>query len=108
MPMKLFSSATPNWKHLLWALPLSLFIFALMWWIAASAWQWGEFYEPGHAWLRDGFRGRLIDKFVLSALIGALPVLAANWSRSIWLRVGLALLLIAAQIGFGSLYAMNL
>ena len=39
-------------------------------------------------------------------MIAAIPILAANWSRTIWPRLALAVLLLIAQVVAGSLFIL--
>lgn len=107
MQSKLFSRSSPNWKNLLWALPLALAILAFTWWIEWSGWSWADYARPSGSWAREDFYTFAMRDFAISGLFAAFVVVAANWSRSIWPRVALAMFLIVAQIGFGMLFVLN-
>jgi len=81
--------------RLLWALPLALFILATVLWFVVGMWSWGGSYTQHDI---DMFYPGALNTFVFSALIAAIPILAANWSRTIWPRIALAVLLLIAQL----------
>jgi len=83
---KLYHSP-PKKRHLLWALPLGVLICAAMWWFEA-------FYSGS------------IHNYIISALIGSIPILAANWSRTLWPRLAVSVALVAVQLIAGSVFIL--
>ena len=93
----------PRVARLLWALPLALFILATVLWFVVGMWSWGGSFTQHDV---DMFYPGALNNFVFSALIAAIPILAANWSRTIWPRIALAVLLLLAQVVAGSLFIL--
>ena len=89
--------SSPNPRHLLWALPLGILICAAMWWFEAGLYHYGEFYRASRAELEDFYSGS-VKNYIASALIGSIPILASNWSRTLWPRLALALSLVTVQL----------
>jgi len=48
----------------------------------------------------------VLKNYVLSAVISAMPTLAANWSRGIWPRIALAVLLLIAEVVAGTVFIL--
>jgi len=48
----------------------------------------------------------VLKNYVLSAAIAAMPILAANWSRRIWPRTALAVLLLIAEVVAGTVFIL--
>lgn len=44
----------------------------------------------------------VLKNYVLSAVISAMPILAANWSRGTWPRIALAVLSLIAEVMAGT------
>ena len=93
----------PRVVRLLWALPLALFILATVLWFVLGMWSWGGSYTQHNI---DMFYPGALNNLVFSAVIAAIPILAANWSRTIWPRLALAVLLLIAQVVAGSLFIL--
>ena len=89
--------SSPNPRHLLWALPLGILICAAMWWFEAGLYHYGEFYRASRAEIEDFYSGS-VKNYIASALIGSIPILASNWSRTLWPRLALALSLVTVQL----------
>ena len=97
---------SPNPRHLLWALPLGILICAAMWLFEAGAYHYGEFYRASRAEIEDFYSGS-VKNYIISALIGSIPILASNWSKTLWPRLALALALVAAQLIAGSIFILT-
>ena len=85
------------------ALPLALFILATVLGFVLGMWSWGGSYTQHDI---DMFYPGALNNLVFSAVIAAIPILAANWSRTIWPRLALAVLLLIAQVVAGSLFIL--
>ncbi|HEY8912603.1 hypothetical protein [Lacisediminihabitans sp.] len=95
----------PNPRHLLWALPLGILVCAAMWYFEAGLYHYGEFYRASRAEIEDFYSGS-VKNYIVSALIGSIPILAANWSRTLWPRLALTLALVAVQLITGSIFLL--
>ncbi len=98
--------SSPNPRHLLWALPLGILICAAMWLFEAGWYQYGEFYRASRAEIEDYYSGS-VKNYIISALIGSIPILASNWSRTLWPRLALTLALVAVQLITGSIFILT-
>jgi len=47
-----------------------------------------------------------IKNYIVSAPIGSIPVLAANWSRTLWPRQAVTAALVAVQLITGSIFIL--
>lgn len=99
---KLYHSR-PNWRHLLWALPLSVAVLLLVFSFEDSLWTNGGFHRLGKA-ENLSFYYSALPIYIGSGAVAAIPILGANWSRTIWPRLSLAVLLLLAQVAAGSLF----
>lgn len=97
--------ATPNPRHLLWALPLGILICAAWWWFEAGLWHYGDYYRASKAEIA-AFDSTSVKNYIGTALIGAIPILAANWSRTPWPRLALAVVLVAANLLLASIFVL--
>ena len=85
--------------NLVWALPITLSILFATWWFQSSWWLFGDDFSQ----LRINMvYPDVLKNYVLSAVIAAIPILAVNWSRTIWPRIELAALLLIAEVVAGT------
>ena len=96
----------PNRKRLAWALPLGILICAAMWWFEAGLWSFGGYYRLSGPEVQ-AFYATAVPNYLISGLIGSIPILVANWSRTLWPRVVIALALIAVQFVSGSVFILT-
>lgn len=97
--------ATPNPRHLLWALTLGILFCAAWWWFEAGLWHYGDYYRASKAEIA-AFDSTSVKNYIGTALIGAIPILAANWSRTPWPRLALAVVLVAANLLLASIFVL--
>lgn len=97
--------AAPNPRHLLWALPLGILVCAAWWWFEAGLWNYGGFYRLSQAEI-DAFDSSSVKNYIVSALFGSIPILVANWSRSLWPRLALTVALVAVNLISGSIFVL--
>lgn len=102
---KLYRSE-PNRKHLTWALPLGILICVVMWWFEAGLWNYGGFSRLSRPEIQ-AFYATAVPTCLISGIIGSIPILVANWSRTIWPRLGLAVALVAVQLASGSVFILT-
>lgn len=76
-----------------------------MWWFEAGLYHYGEFYRASRAEIEDFYSGS-VKNYIGSALIGSIPILASNWSRTLWPRLALALALVVVQLIAGSIFIL--
>ena len=48
-----------------------------------------------------------VKNYVVSALIGSVPILVANWSRTLWPRLAVTVALVAVQLITGSIFILT-
>lgn len=96
----------PKRRHLAWALPLGILICAVMWWLEAGLWNYGGSSRLSRPEVL-AFYGSAVPNYLVSGVIGSIPIMLANWSRTLWPRLGLAVALIAVQLGSGSLFILT-
>ena len=96
----------PNRKHLAWALPLGILVCAIMWWFEAGLWTYGGFDRLSRPEIL-AFYGTAVPNYLISGVIGSIPILIANWSPTLWPRLGLAAALIAVQVASGSVFILT-
>ena len=95
----------PNPRHLLWALPLGILVCAVWWWFEAGLWHYGGFYRLSQAEIA-AFDSSSVKNYIVTALIGSIPILAANWSRTLWPRLAVAAALVAVNLISGSIFVL--
>ena len=77
-----------------------------MWWFEAGLWTYGGFDHLSRAEIQT-FYGASVPNYVISGVIGSIPILVANWSRTLWPRLGLAVALIAVELASGSVFILT-
>ena len=105
MRLQKFYRSSPKRKKTLWALPLGILICAMMWWTEVGLYQYGEFYRTSRSEINSLYVGAF-KNYLVSALIGSVPILVANWSRTLWPRLAVSVALIAVQLITGSLFIL--
>ncbi len=101
---KLYRSS-PKRSNILWALPLGILICAVMWWMEVGVYHYGEWYRASRSEIISYYGGSF-KNYLVSALIGSIPILVANWSRTLWPRLAVSVALIAVQLITGSLFIL--
>ncbi|HEY8913110.1 hypothetical protein [Lacisediminihabitans sp.] len=101
---KLYRSP-PNSRHLLWALPLGILVCAAWWWFEAGLWNYGGYYRLSKAEIA-AFDSSSVYNYIVTALIGSIPILVANWSRTLWPRLAVTLALVAVQLITGNIFVL--
>ncbi len=104
-PQKLYSSL-PKKRRLLWALPLGVLVCAAMWFFEAGLYHYGEFYRASRSEINSLYLGAF-KNYIVSALIGSVPILVANWSRTLWPRLAVTVALVAVQLITGSIFILT-
>jgi hypothetical protein len=100
----LYRSA-PNPRQLLWALPLGILVCAAWWWFEDGLWNYGGYYRLSKSEIAS-FDSSSLHNYVATALIGSVPILVANWSRTLWPRLTLTAALVAAQLITASVFVL--
>ncbi|MCU1506488.1 MAG: hypothetical protein QOK46_533 [Microbacteriaceae bacterium] len=95
----------PNPRHLLWVLPLGILVCAAWWWFDAGLWNYGGYYRLSKAEIA-AFNSSSVKNYIGTALIGSIPILAANWSRTLWPRLTLTGALIAVNLISASIFVL--
>ena len=96
-------TSPPKIVHLLWALPIALSILLGTWWFQSSLWIWGGDFSQNQI---NMDLPNIFKNYVISALIAAIPILLANWSRRVWPRIALAVFLLVAQVVAGTWFIL--
>jgi len=102
---KLYRSP-PNRRHLLWALPLGVLICAAMWWFEVGLFNFSGLSRGSRSEIISYYGGSF-KNYLVSALIGSIPILVANWSRTLWPRLAVSVALIAVQLITGSMFILT-
>ena len=79
---KLYRSP-PNRRHLLWALPLGVLICAAMWWFEVGLFNFSGLSRGSRPEI-EYFYAVSLQNYIVSALVGSISILVANWSRTLW------------------------
>jgi hypothetical protein len=95
----------PRKSRLVWALPLGILICALMWYFEARLYAYGGFYRLSRSEI-DSFYATTVPNYIASGVVGSIPILVANWSRTLWPRLAVALALVAVQLITGSIFIL--
>jgi hypothetical protein len=67
---------------------------------------YGGFYRLSRSEI-EYFYSLAAKNYVISALIGSIPILVANWSRTLWPRLAVTVALVAVQLITGSIYILT-
>ena len=89
----------PKTVRLLWALPVTLFIFVLILWVERGFWNYVADFPQKNI---DYFYPGAMRNYLGFGILAVLPILSANWSRRFWPRLALALTLLAVEVSIGS------
>jgi hypothetical protein len=95
----------PNPRHLLWALPIGILVCAVVWWFEAGLYNFGGFYRATRSEV-EYFYMVSVKNYIGSALVGSIPILVANWSRTLWPRLAVTAALVAVQLITGSIFIL--
>jgi hypothetical protein len=106
MELQSFYESAPKRRHLLWALPIGILICALAWWYEAARFNLGGFAHATRAWVEALYSEAVVD-YIVSALVGSIPILLANWSRTPWPRLAVTVALVAVQLITGSIFILT-
>jgi hypothetical protein len=96
----------PKKSRLLWALSLAVLISAAWWWFENGLWTYGGFSRATGTQIAE-FDSSSTSDYIVTALIGSIPILVANWSRTLWPRLAVTVLLVAAQVITGTLFVVG-
>jgi hypothetical protein len=102
---KLYRSP-PSRRHLLWALPLGVLICAAMWWFEEGLFNYSGLSRGSKTEI-EYFYSVSVHNYIVSALVGSIPILVANWSRTLWPRLAVTVALIAVQLITGSIFILT-
>lgn len=97
--------SSPNRRRLLWALPLGVLICAAMWWFEAGLFNYSGLARGSRAEI-EYFYTASLQNYIVSALVGSIPIIAANWSRTLWPRLAVTVALVAAQVITGGIFIL--
>ena len=106
MKLQTFYRSPPKKSHLLWALALGILVCAWVWLIEGWAYGFGEWYRASRSEIISYYGGSF-KNYLVSALIGSIPILVANWSRTLWPRLAVSVALIAVQLITGSIFILT-
>lgn len=101
---KLYRSP-PNRRHLLWSLPLGVLICAAMWWFEEGLFNYSGLSRGSRSEV-EYFYFVSVHNYIISGLVGSIPILAANWSRTLWPRLAVTVALVAVQLTTGSIFIL--
>ena len=102
---KLYRSP-PNSRHLLWALPLGVLICAAMWWFEVGLFNFSGLSRGSRPEI-EYFYAVSLQNYIVSALVGSISILVANWSRTLWPRLAVTVVLLAVQLITGSMFILS-
>ena len=102
---KLYPSI-PKKRRLLWALPLGVLVCEAMWFFEAGLYHYGEFYGASRSEINSLYLGAF-KNYLVSALIGSVPILVANWGRTLWARLAVTVASVAVQLITGSIFILT-
>ncbi|MCU1583649.1 MAG: hypothetical protein JWM49_205 [Microbacteriaceae bacterium] len=105
MRLQTLYRSPPNPRHLLWALPIGILVCAAWWWFEALLWNYGGYYRLSKSEIA-AFDSSSVYNYIVTALIGSIPILVANWSRTRWPRLALTVALVAVQLIAGSIFVL--
>jgi hypothetical protein len=97
----LYRSA-PKKRHLLWALPIGILVCAVMLWFDVGLYNYAGLYRATRSEV-EFFYISGVKNYIGSALVGSIPILVANWSRTLWPRLAVTAALVAVQFITGSI-----
>ena len=106
MKLQTLYRSPPNPRHLLWALPLGILVCAVMWYFEAGLYDYGGYYRLSRPEI-EYFYMVSVKNYIVSALIGSIPILVANWTRTLWPRLAVTVALVAVQLITGSIFILT-
>jgi hypothetical protein len=106
MELQSFYESPPKKRHLLWALSIGILVCALMWWFEASWYDYGGFSRATRSKI-EYFYMVSVKNYIISALVGSISILLANWSRTLWPRLTVTAALVAVQLITGSIFILT-
>lgn len=77
-----------------------------MWFFEVGEYHAGEFYRANRSEV-EYFYSVSVKNYIVSALIGSVPILVANWSRTLWPRLAVTVALVAMQLITGSIFILT-
>jgi hypothetical protein len=105
MELQSLYESAPKRRHLLWALPIGILICALAWWYEAALFNLGGFAHATRAQV-EALHSESVTDYTVSGLVGSIPILLANWSRTLWPRLAVVAALVAVQLITGSIFIL--
>ena len=105
MRLQKFYRSPPSRRHLLWALPLGVLICAAMWWFEVGLFNYSGLSRGSRPEI-EYFYTVSVQNYIVSALVGSIPILVANWSRTLWPRLAVTAALVAVQLITGSIFIL--
>lgn len=100
-----FYWSPPEKRRLLWALPLGVLICAAWWWFENGLWNYGGYSRASKAEIA-AFDSSFVYNYTVSPVIGSIPTLVANWSRTLWPRLAVTVALVAVQLITGTIFVL--
>jgi hypothetical protein len=106
MRLQTLYRSAPKRRHLLWALSIGILVCAVMWWFEASWYDYGGFSRATRSKIESYYMVS-VKNYIISALIGSISILLANWSRTLWPRLAVTVVLVAVQLITGSIFVLT-
>jgi hypothetical protein len=75
-----------------------------MWFFEVWVYDFG-YYRANRSEIDSLYAGA-VKNYIVSALIGSIPILVANWSRTLWPRLAVTVALVAVQLIAGNIFVL--